>query len=217
MVSVRCPPKPRLRGVSHQFAAVAAAGAGAVLLTLATTPTAVAATAVYVVTLAVMFGVSAVYHRVDWSPAAEARLRRLDHAAIFLVIAGTYTPLAVLAIGGDVGRRLLALAWAGAALGVVRATLWTRAPRTLAALLYVALGWVAVGYVAELRAGVGLAGVILLAAGGILYTVGALVYALRRPDPRPAVFGYHEVFHALTIAAGACHFAVVLRCLRVLR
>jgi hemolysin III len=206
--------RPRLRGVSHQFAAFVASGAGLSLVAMAPSPRAAAACAVYAITLALMFGTSAVYHRVTWSPPARARMRRLDHAAIFLIIAGTYTPLAVLAIGGAAGTRLLLLVWAGALAGVLRATVWPHAPRVVAVALYVALGWLALAYLGELHAGVGAAGIALILAGGVFYTAGGVIYALRRPDPLPRVFGYHEIFHALTIAASVCHFAAVLLVVR---
>lgn len=203
-------PRPRLRGVSHQFAFFLALGAGAVLTASARTPTAAAAAAIYAATLATMLGTSAIYHRVRWAPRARAIWRRLDHAAIFLFIAGTYTPVAVLALGGGSGARLLALVWLGAGLGVVRAVLWPRAPRAVAAALYVALGWLLVAYWHEVRGALPPAPRALILVGGALYTIGALTYALRRPDPLPRVFGYHEVFHALVVIACACHFAAVL-------
>lgn len=206
--------KPLLRGHSHELAAAAAVGAGVLLVAVASRPRAAVASAVYAATLALMFATSAVYHRVTWSPVARARMRRLDHAAIFLIIAGTYTPLCLLGIGGAAGTRLLALAWAGALVGMVQATLWVHAPRWLAVVLYVGLGWIAVAELGALRSGVGLVGLLLLGAGGLLYTAGAIIYALRRPDPLPEVFGYHEIFHALVIAASVCHFVVVFRLVR---
>lgn len=207
-------PKPRLRGVSHQFAAFVALGAGLPLVALSPSPRAAVAAAVYAVTLTLMFATSAIYHRVDWTPAADARMRRLDHAAIFLIIAGTYTPFALLAVRGDAGPRLLALVWGGALLGILRAALWVDAPRAIAAGLYLALGWIALAFWPELRGAVDLASLVLVVAGGAFYSAGAVVYALRRPDPRPELFGYHEIFHAFTIAASLCHYAAVLRVIR---
>ena len=137
-------------------------------------------------------------------------MKRLDHSAIFLLIAGTYTPMC-LVLGGARGDGLLAIAWAGAALGVVQAVLWPRAPKPLVAAVYVALGWVVVPVLPALRARLGTAAVALLALGGVLYSMGAAVYATRRPDPFPRVFGYHEVFHAMVIAAAALHFVVAAR------
>jgi hemolysin III len=201
--------KPRLRGVSHHFAFFAALGAGAVLVAMSASARAAGASAVYAITLAAMFGVSATYHRIDWGPTAERLWRRVDHSAIFLVIAGTYTPVCLLAIGGNLGPRLLALVWVGAALGTLQSMLWPHAPRAIAVALYCALGWLIVAYFGEVRAALGAAPMLLLFGGGVMYTTGALVYALQRPDPRPAVFGYHEIFHVLVIAASICHFAAI--------
>jgi len=202
--------KPRLRGVSHQFAFFAALGAGAVLIATATSVRALVATAVYAATLAALFGVSATYHRVNWGARARAVWRRLDHATIFVFIAGTYTPLCLLAIGGSTGARLLALVWCGAALGALQAVFWTRAPRVLAAALYVALGWLLVTWWPHVRGAVDDITRGLIIAGGLLYTTGAVVYATKRPDPAPRVFGYHEIFHALVIVASICHFVAVM-------
>lgn len=201
--------KPRLRGVSHHFAFFAALGAGVVLVAMSASARAAGASAVYAVTLAAMFGVSATYHRVNWRPAARRLWRRADHSAIFLVIAGTYTPVCLLAIGGDLGLRLLALVWIGAGLGALQSMLWPHAPRLVTVTLYCTLGWLIVAYLGEVRAALGAAPLSLLLAGGVMYTAGALVYALERPDPSPAVFGYHEIFHVLVIAASICHFAAI--------
>lgn len=206
--------KPVLRGVSHQFACFVALGAGVVLVTTAGTAMARAATAVYAATLVALFAISATYHRITWGERARALWKRADHATIFLFIAGTYTPVCLLAIGGTTGARLLALVWAGAAVGVLQAVFWVRAPRALKVSLYVALGWVLVACWPDVRAAVPAAARALIIVGGALYTAGALVYALRRPDPLPRVFGYHEVFHAFTIAAAICHFAAVVQVVR---
>lgn len=202
--------KPLLRGVSHHFACFAALGAGVVLVGMSPSLQAAAATTLYAATLAAMFGISAAYHRGSWGPRARAWWRRADHATIFLFIAGSYTPICMLAIGGPSGARLLALVWGGAALGALQALFWLRAPRVVTALLYVALGWVLVAYWPDVSSALALAPRVLLLAGGALYTAGAIVYALRRPDPAPDVFGYHELFHALVIAAAVCHFAAVV-------
>jgi len=208
------PDKPLLRGVSHQFAGFCAAGAGLVLVAMSQTAHAALAVAVYALSLVAMFGISAAYHRGRWGPRARAFWQRADHSTIFVFIAGTYTPICLLAVGGAAGARLLALVWVGAALGVAQALWWTRAPRALTAGLYVALGWALVAYWGDVSAALGTASSVLLVVGGCLYTVGAAVYALRRPDPVPRVFGYHEVFHALVIAASVCHFAAVLLLVR---
>jgi hemolysin III len=201
--------KPLLRGVSHEVAAGAAAAAAIALVVAADGGRAALASAVYGLALTTMFTVSALYHRVTWRPPARARMRRIDHAAIFVLIAGTYTPLCVVGIGGAAGSTLLSLVWAGAAAGVLQATVFFRAPRAVAVTLYVALGWIAVAYLGEVREAAGPIVLALLAAGGVLYTVGAVIYALRRPDPVPTVFGYHEIFHALVVAASVCHFVAV--------
>jgi hemolysin III len=204
--------KPRLRGVSHQVAFYVASVSGiALVASMAHTGRAVGATAVYVALLAAMFGISATYHRIAWGPRAFGWWRRADHAMIFACIAGTYTPFCVLAVEPGVGTRLLALAWTGAALGILRAMLWPLAPRALTTLLYVAVGWIAIAYLPEVHAAVGSVSFAFLIVGGLWFTLGALVYGLKRPDPVPAVFGYHEVFHVLIIIGCACHFVAVAR------
>jgi hemolysin III len=176
------------------------------------------ASVVYGATLVTLFAVSAFYHRVTWSPPARAVMRRLDHAAIFLLIAGTYTPFCLLLGGGTRGGLvMLAAAWVGAGLGIAQSMFWTSAPKVLVAGLCVGLGWMVVAVVRPLMATVGTGGLALLVAGGLLYSAGAAIYAVRRPDPAPAVFGYHEIFHALVIAAAACHFVVVARAVAALR
>jgi hemolysin III len=156
-----------------------------------------------------MFGASALYHRIDWSPRPRAWLRRLDHSMIFVLVAGTYTPFALLVVAPALGWALLVVVWAGALAGVLISLVWIDAPRWLTAILYVALGWASIVMMPQLWDRAGPLAVAMLAAGGLLYTVGAVVYARRRPDPVPRVFGYHELFHALVIAAAAVHFAAV--------
>jgi hemolysin III len=206
--------KPLLRGVSHEAAALVALGAGSVLVTLAPTAHARLASAVYSLTLVAMFAVSALYHRPTWSARARTWMRRLDHSTIFLLIAGTFTPFAMLALEGRERTQLLAFAWGGAALGVLQALFWVGAPRLLTALLYLALGWGVLPSLTALYPQLGVAGLLLLGGGGLAYSVGAVVYALKRPDPVPRIFGYHEVFHALVIVASVLHFAAVLRLVR---
>jgi hemolysin III len=201
--------KPRLRGVSHQFAFFVAVAAGAGLVVLARGAQARVAMAVYAISLCAMFGASALYHRIDWPPRPRAWLRRLDHSMIYVLVAGTYTPFALLVLAPALGWTILGVVWAGALAGVALSLVWIDAPRWLSAVLYVALGWVAVVTLPQLWDRAGLMAVALLATGGVLYTVGAVVYARRRPDPSPRVFGYHEVFHVLVIAAAAVHFAAV--------
>jgi hemolysin III len=208
--------KPLLRGVSHEVAAFGALFACAALVAQAPAARGLAAALTYGLSLVALFGASALYHRPTWSPRPRRIMKRVDHSAIFLLIAGTYTPLCLL-LGGREGAVLLAVVWAGALLGIVRCVLWVDAPKWLGTAIYVLLGWLIVPVAGDLGAVVGTSGLVLLAAGGVAYSVGAVVYATRRPDPAPKVFGYHEVFHALVIAAAACHFVVVLRVVRVLR
>ncbi|WP_432546788.1 PAQR family membrane homeostasis protein TrhA [Kineococcus sp. SYSU DK004] len=201
--------KPRLRGWLHAGTFPAALVAGAVLVALAPTAATRAAAAVFAVTAALLFGTSALYHRGSWTPRASAVLRRLDHSNIFLIIAGTYTPLAVATLEADRARTLLVLVWAGALAGVAFRVLWVGAPRWLYTPVYVALGWVAVGYLGDFARGGGTAVAVLVVVGGLLYTLGALAYATKRPDPSPRWFGFHEVFHAFTVVAFAAHYAAI--------
>jgi hemolysin III len=207
--------KPLLRGVSHEIAAAVALVAWIVLGVDAPNGRARLAANVYGAALFTLFCVSAAYHRPAWSPRARLIMRRLDHSAIFLLIAGTYTPLCLL-LPPRSGLPLLAVVWSGAALGIVQSILWARAPKPLVAAIYVALGWVVVPVFPTLRTLLDGSAIALLGAGGAAYTLGALIYAARRPDPFPRVFGYHEVFHLLVVAAAACHFAVVGSAIRAL-
>jgi hemolysin III len=201
--------RPRLRGVSHQYAFFASLLLGAALVVGASGAAERTSAVVFATALATMFGVSALYHRITWRPRARLWMRRLDHAAIYLLIAGTYTPFALLALT-DVWRwTILPVVWGGALVGIVLKLAWVDAPKWLAVTTGIALGWIGVVALPQLWAHAGLTGVGLLLAGGVLYTGGAIVYALRRPDPVPAVFGYHELFHALVIAAAACQYAAV--------
>jgi hemolysin III len=203
--------KPLLRGVLHQEAAWFAFGAGSVLVATARTFEAAVAAAIYAASLVVQFAVSSIYHRVEWTTArARALMRRADHSSIFLLIAGTYTPVALLGLADDDGLRVLVIIWTGAAIGVAMSLFWVKAPKPLVATLAVALGWTIVPYFDEVRRLLGV-GVWLLLIGGIAYTVGAIVYAARRPDPFPRVFGYHELFHLCTVIGAVLHFVAVLR------
>jgi hemolysin III len=201
--------KPRLRGVFHQYAFYVALVAGAVIVALSDSGRELVATWIYAVALAAMFGVSALYHRVDWrSPQLRAWMRRLDHSTILLLIAGTYTPFALLAFDGKLADAILIVVWAGAAAGLVLNLAWVDAPKWLTALVFVALGWVGVVAVPEML-DLGVAPAVLVFVGGGLYTLGAVTYALRRPNPVPHVFGYHEIFHVFVIAAAAAHFVAI--------
>jgi hemolysin III len=204
---------PRLRGTLHAGAFPAAAVAGVVLVALAPAQQARIAAAVYSVTCVTLFGVSAAYHR---SPPASRRrglLARLDHVSILLVIAGTYTPLAVLALHGRTRLSVLAVIWAGTAAGALTRLIWRRAwrpaPRWLITSLFIALGWVAVFVLPQLLRGAGALVLALVLAGGILYSLGGVVHALKRPNPSPQWFGFHEVFHAMTILAYLMQYAAV--------
>jgi hemolysin III len=202
--------KPRLRGVSHQWAFFVSLLTGGALVATAPGGRATVAAAIYAVSVAGLFGSSALYHRITWASAAARRwMRRLDHSMIFVLIAGTYTPFALLALKGTLATAILVAVWAGAAAGVVMKLVWIDAPKWVVALTYVLLGWVAVAAFPQLYDAVGLTGITMVAGGGLLYTAGAVVYALRRPDPVPTVFGYHEVFHVLVIVAAALQYAVV--------
>jgi hemolysin III len=201
--------RPRLRGVSHHVAFYVAVVAGAALIAGARDGRAMGVIAIYVACLAGMFGASALLHRRDWGPRAFGWARRVDHAMIFACIAGTYTPFCVLGLGAPAGTRLLVLVWCAAGLGVLRALLWPHAPRAVSAGLYIVVGWVMVAFFPEVHAALAPAAFALLVVGGALFTLGALVYLVRRPDPWPAVFGYHEVFHAMIILGCVCHFAAI--------
>jgi hemolysin III len=200
--------KPLLRGVSHEIAAAFALVGGIALVNAATGLRGALAAAIYGVALTGQFAISALYHRPRWGARGRLVMRRLDHAAIFVLIAGTYTPFCLL-LPPETGRPLLAFVWIGALAGMILSVAWPMAPKWLMALLTVGLGWVVVPTFPAMRAVIGWSGLALLGAGGIAYTVGAVVYATRFPDPNPRVFGYHEVFHALVIAAAVCHFIAI--------
>ena len=206
---VRASKRPRLRGVLHHYAFYCSLVTGAVLVALAPTRRALVVAAVYGVSQSALLAVSALYHRITWSVAARRRMGRLDHSMINVLIAGTYTPFGVLALSGTFAAILLALVWGGAIANIVLHVLWIDAPKWLSATSYVVLGWVGVMAVPDLFAHAGWTPTMLLLAGGLLYSAGAIVYAIRRPDPAPAVFGYHEVFHALVVLAAIAHWAAV--------
>jgi hemolysin III len=206
--------KPLLRGVLHQWAAVYALGAGTGLVALAPTPDSRIAVAIYAASLVLLLTISAVYHRYTWTAGVRIWLRRADHASIFLLIGGTYTPIAMLAIGGNDGRHLSIAIWGGVALGVLVSMLWPRAPKFVTATIAVAVGWTIVPYIGVLRRVLDSTELWLIVVGGIAYTVGAVVYALKRPNPWPRTFGYHEIFHALTLVGAGLHLAAVLSIVR---
>ncbi|MBA2504476.1 MAG: hemolysin III family protein [Thermoleophilaceae bacterium] len=201
--------KPKLRGVSHQYAFFVAVIAGALLVVLAPGGEARLAAAIYAFTLAGLFGASALYHTVEWQPRARMWMRRLDHSMIFLLIAGTYTPFALLVMQGTLATVILIVVWAGAIGGVIVSMLWVRSPKWVAAVIAISLGWVAVAAMPQIADYAGFAALALLLVGGLLYTFGGITYARHKPDPWPKTFGYHEVFHALVIGAAALHYAAV--------
>jgi hemolysin III len=203
--------RPKYRGVSHEWAFFASIGVGAALVVNASEAREVVAAAVFAGSVAAMFGASALYHRVTWRrPAVRRWMRRLDHAMIFVLIAGTYTPFALLAFDDGIGRVLLVAVWSGAAGGVALKLLWIDAPKWLGVAVYIGLGWLAVWTFPSLVDAVGIIPTVLVGLGGLLYTTGAVVYATRRPDPVPTVFGYHELFHLLVVIAAALQYAVVV-------
>ena len=201
--------KPRLRGWLHTATAPLAVAAGLVLVILAPTTTGRVTAAVFTLSAGLLFGTSAIYHRGTWSPRTRMLLKRLDHSNIFLIIAGTYTPFAALLLPEGRGRTLLLIVWGGAIAGVLFRVFWVGAPRWLYTPVYVALGWVAVMYLPDFLRSGGPAVVTLIIIGGALYTLGAVVYGLKRPDPSPRWFGFHEIFHAFTVAAFVVHYIAV--------
>jgi hemolysin III len=197
-----------MRGVLHAVAFVVSVAVGAVFVAYAPAGHTLGA-AVFAATASVMLGTSALYHRVTWPPNGRLWMRRADHAALFLLIAGTCTPVALIGLSGAWRITVLAVVWGGAALAALTKFVWVGAPNWLSAAIGIALGWVAVVAFPQLAHREGLAPLLLLMFGGLAYTAGAVVYATRRPDPLPRVFGYHEVFHALTIVALSCQYVAI--------
>lgn len=201
--------KPRLRGLSHEIAFFIVLPLGAALIFEVHTPRGRVSAIVFAASVAAMFGASGLYHRVSWSPRRRRWMRRLDHAGIYALIAGTYTPFGLLVLHGAWSVVVLAIVWSGAAAAVAFKFLWVEAPTWLSALIGVGLGWVGVVVFPQLLARIGLGPSLLVLAGGLAYTAGAVIYALRRPDPFPTVFGFHELFHACVIVGVACQYAAV--------
>jgi hemolysin III len=202
--------RPLLRGWIHLVAFVVTVVGAPFVIAQAPTTGAAAALAVYMTTIAALFGVSASFHRVRWSPAGRRRMRRADHATIFIAIAGTNTAVAGLALRGWAQILILSLVWGGAAVGIAVRQIWLDAPKWAVAIPYVVVGWCALVVLPQLLHALGGAGFGLLAAGGAFYTTGAIVYSLRKPNPVPGTFGYHEVFHACTVVGASLHFVVVM-------
>ncbi len=201
--------KPRLRGVLHEAAFAVSLVTGTVLVCLAEGARARTAAVVYAVSVALLFGTSAAFHRGPWQGRAHTVMQRLDHSMIFILIAGTYTPFALLLLEGTARWVVFGVVWGGAAVGVVLRNAVRRPARWLFTGLYLLLGWVALGVIPQLHESGGLAVVVLLLVGGLFYSLGAVVYALRRPDPSPRWFGFHEVFHAFTLLAFVTHYVAV--------
>jgi hemolysin III len=204
--------KPRLRGWLHTYAAAISIGSGVTLVAVAAVlrgGPAAASTSVYAATVTLLFGTSALYHRITWTPRAHRIMKRLDHSMIFVFIAGTYTPIAVLSLPRGSALTVLVVVWTGAVFGVLLKSTWASAPRWLSTACYVALGWVAVFVMPQLLHNAGVAAFVLIVTGGVIYTIGGVVYALKRPNPVPSVFGFHEVFHLCTLLAAICHYVAV--------
>ena len=202
--------KPRLRGVSHKWAAIVCVPLGIAMIAAANGARAHVAIGIYAVSVVALFAVSSTYHRINWrTAAARQRMRRLDHTMIFVMIAGSYTPIALLVLHGTLATSILIAIWVGAIIGATVSLAWPTSPTWLDTCIYIALGWIAAIAIPQIVSSLDVTALILLALGGALYSVGAIIYATRRPDPNPAVFGYHEVFHALVIAAAGIQYAVI--------
>ena len=199
-----------MRGTLHEIAFFVSVPAGIALIALANTGKARFAAVVFATGLAGVFGASAAYHRVAWSDPARRRMKRLDHSMIFVLIAGTYTPLCLLALSGVWSVVMLATVWAGAITGIVLKQVNIDGMRRVSGFLYITLGWISIVTLPQLFHTLSAAAFTLVIVGGLLYTVGAIVFAVKRPDPNPAVFGYHEIWHAFTAGAGLCHYSAVL-------
>ena len=210
MAAVLAPPKPRLRGRIHQVAFFVSVPAGVVLILFANGPAAIAVASVYAVSLTAVFGSSAVYHRGHWTERARRWLKRVDHSMIYVLIAASYTPVAALVLGGTWEVVLLSVIWAGAVVGVTMKMARPDGLSIVSAALYMVLGWLAILALPQLVREMTTAELVLLLAGGLLYTAGAIVFATRRPDPSPTIFGYHELWHSFMVAAAACHYAMIL-------
>lgn len=202
--------KPRFRGVSHEWAFFLSIGLGIALLTIADTTLKLVAVGIYSASLCGLFGTSALYHRINWRTSkARMLMRRLDHSMIFLLIAGTVTPFALLTMSGTWSTAILIAVWTAAALGITIELIWTTSPKWVSALIYIAVGWIGAVAFPHIVGTAGLWAGVLIAVGGALYTTGAVVYATGRPNPSPALFGYHEIFHLFVIGAAALHFAAI--------
>ncbi len=201
--------KPRLRGVFHEWSFFLAIPLGIALVLVTDTTRGRVAAAVFALSVVTMFGASALYHIPDWTPRRRAWLRRLDHAGIYCLIAGTYTPVGLFVLHGAWETVVLAIVWSGCAAAILIRLFWVGAPKWLSAVVAIALGWVGVVALPKIVSGAGWTCMFLILAGGILYSVGAVIYATRRPDPWPATFGYHEIFHLMIVLAVGLQFAAI--------
>ncbi len=206
--------KPRFRGRLHRFAFFVSIPAGITLVLLARGTEARVSAMIFAASLSGLYGVSGAYHCGNWSARAERVMRHLDHSMIFVLIAGSYTPITLLALRPAWGISLLALAWAGAAVGVMITALRLEQWRRVGFVMYLGLGWLVAIAVPQLIRSLSTPEFLLLGAGGLLYTLGAVVLATNHPDPNPLIFGYHEVWHSFVVGAGACHYALVLLLVR---
>lgn len=206
--------KPILRGYLHLAAFFTTLGAGSLLAAKSNSAEATIASIVYVFGLLFLFGVSSIYHIPHWEPQPRAFLKRIDHSAIFILIASTFTPLCMLALPEAPGKQLLIIIWSAAALGLVQSIFWVKAPKWVTAILYVVMGWLALPYLGELKESLGSARVLLIVAGGVVYTIGAIFYAMKKPNFKPGVFGYHELFHLFTIIGALLHFVVIYQLIK---
>lgn len=206
--------KPVLRGYFHQEAFFISVGACAMLIANSTHVIAYFASSIYSFGLLFMFGVSAIYHRPHWEPKPRAFLKRLDHSAIFILIAATSTPLCLLALSQSSGKAFLLLIWVVAFIGVLQSIFWVSAPKYLTAIFYVGMGWLALPYLSEIHSSLGFAQLLLLIIGGVFYSVGAIFYALKWPVRSARIFGYHELFHIFTIVAATLHFIVIYQIIK---
>lgn len=200
------PMRPLIRGYIHQTALIIAIFACTILIIRSNGPHALLASLIYSVSLVGMYCASTLYHVPTWSRKYYLIMRRIDHAAIFVLIAGSATPMCLLALYGTVGWQLLSMFWVAAFIGIIMATMWTNGPKWIRALFYVVVGWIGVIYFPEIKSALDKTNFHLLVAGGIVYTVGALIYAFKRPNPFPHIFGYHEIFHVFVVFASAFHF-----------
>jgi hemolysin III len=209
MSNIKSTQKPLLRGYLHQEAFYTTLGACALLIAKANNNISIFSSIIYSFGLLFLFGISAFYHRPQWSPKSRALLKKLDHCAIFILIASTFTPICFLALPAKEGHQLLLVVWIAAVAGIFQSVFWVKAPKIVTAVFYVVMGWFALPYISELKDSLGTNKLALVVLGGVAYTVGAVFYATKRPRLRPEIFGYHELFHLLTIVGALLHFIVI--------